>query len=337
MVRARDRSLLGRAAVVVSVAIVTGGALARTAHAQAPAADADRVSARQLGEEGKRLFEAGDFAGALDRFQRADALVRRHTLGVRIARCLVKLGRLTEALDRYVAVSRMELPAGVEPGILAVQKDALAEAEAEGAALARRIPSVVIEVRGASEPVVVTVDGAVVPAALLGAKRAVDPGAHKIAAASAGRQAAREVSVREGESVPVTLTFAADHDEGSRPTVPLMPAAPSPPPAQRNAAIASLAIGAGGLALGAITGALAVAKKSALDAPCGANLQCPLASWSDADAYNRLRTASTIGFAAGAGVAALGGVLLLTAPRAPVPAAALWISPRGAGVGVAFR
>jgi hypothetical protein len=48
--------------------------------------------------------------------------------------------------------------------------------------------------------------------------------------------------------------------------------------------------------------------------------------------YNTMRTVSTIGFLAGAAVAATGVVLLLTAPRATAPSAALVIAPSSAAI-----
>jgi hypothetical protein len=84
-------------------------------------------------------------------------------------------------------------------------------------------------------------------------------------------------------------------------------------------------------------GGAAVAKKSSLDAACGMNLMCPPPKWGDADAYNTLRTATTIGLVAGAGVAVTGLVVLLTAPKsAPAPSAALFVGPRAAGVRGSF-
>jgi hypothetical protein len=311
------------------------------ARAQGSAQDATRVSARQLGEEGTKLFEAGDYAGALDRFRRADALVPRQTLGLRIARCLDKLGRLTEAYERYVAVARMPVAAGLEPDIVVLQNEAKVKADAEGAALAARIPSLVIEVKGGGPDASVTVDGVVVPPALLGVKRAVDPGVHKIVATSAGRRASRDVNVKEGEALPVALTFDA-----AAPTQPgpVSPAATtpvaevSPPPkssAQRSAGIALLALGGAGIVAGAAVGGAAVAKKSSLVAACGANLQCRPSAWGDADAYNTLRVATTGGLVAGAVLAATGAVVFATVPKS-APPAALWIGPRGLGVRGSF-
>ena len=66
--------------------------LASTLHAQPD--DATKNSARRLGEEAGDLYDKGDYAGALDKYRRAFALVEVPTLGVRIARCLAKLGKL---------------------------------------------------------------------------------------------------------------------------------------------------------------------------------------------------------------------------------------------------
>src|SRR4051794_32634489 len=99
-------------AILVLSALLVGSPAQAQAQAQTPvpADDAPRNSARLLADEAKELFERGQFDGALDRYRRAEALVRVATLGVRIARCLDKLGRLNEAAEKYLAVLRVDLP-----------------------------------------------------------------------------------------------------------------------------------------------------------------------------------------------------------------------------------
>ena len=313
--------------------------LAGTAHAQGTVDDATRSSARQLGEEAGALFTAGDFAGALDRYDRADALVHVPTLGVRAARCLVKLGRLVEAAERYLTVTRTELPAGAP----AVHRDAVREAEEERGALLTRIPAVVIAPSGpVAAGTTVTLDGAVVPPALFGVKRHVNPGAHTVAATRDGRSLSFPFTAREGQVVPLALDLGA---------LEVGPAVPGSPPqtadrpaptssTQRTLGFVGLGLGGAGLAIGGIVGAVVGIKKADLvnSGNCTADLQCAgkpgSSAWSQAEAYNRLRAASTAGLVAGGVLAATGLVLVLTAPKGQ-PAArdravALGLGPAGA-------
>ena len=100
----------------------------------------------------------------------------------------------------------------------------------------------------------------------------------------------------------------------------------------------TLGVGGAGLALGGVTGVLALGKRSSIDdSPNCRGDECLPAERSLADSYNSLRTWSSVGLIAGGALAATGVVLLLTAPSAAAtadqgPSAALWISPNGAGV-----
>jgi hypothetical protein len=313
---------------------------------QAPVDAATRDSARKLGDEANTLFEAGDFAAALDKYERVDALVHLPAVGLRAARCLVKLGRLIEASERYLAVTRMQLAANA----LSVHKEAQALAESERAALAPRIASVVITVSGASDAEV-TVDGKPVPAALLGASRAIDPGPHKIEGRRGSDVQKRTITAADGETVRVTLTFS-----GAAPSLPpagsMQENRRTPPPdatpshgtsngTYRILGLSGLGIGAVGLGVGTITGLVAMGKKTDLSAndECGPDLNCPLARHGDAENYNTLRNVSTVGFVAGGVFAAAGAVLFVMSSSGAAKTSArlgVWMGPGSTGVSGTF-
>jgi hypothetical protein len=194
------RPALPRCAAALAAAALL--AIAAPVPAAPPIDDATRASARQLGDEAKELFDKGDYAGALDKYNRADALVHVPTIGVRAARCLERMGKLIESAERYLEVTRMELPADALP----VHREALVQAENERNAVLPRIPSVVVELAGDARGVTVTIDGTELPAALLGARRAVNPGHHEITATLAGAVLATgSADVKEGETRAVRL------------------------------------------------------------------------------------------------------------------------------------
>src|SRR5580700_919246 len=96
-----------------------------------PIDEPTRAAARAAAEDALARFDRGDYTGALDLFNRADALVHAPTLGLMAARCLEKLGRLVEASERYLAVTKVQL----DPGAPASQAKAQVTAEQERAAL----------------------------------------------------------------------------------------------------------------------------------------------------------------------------------------------------------
>jgi hypothetical protein len=266
-----------------------------------PVDDATRSSARQLADEAIDLFDKGDYAGALLKYEHADALVHLPTLQVREARCLDKLGRLVEAAERYVAVTRMELPSDA----LQVHRDALADAEKELAAVRERIPSLIITVVGARDAKV-TIDDAVIPSTLWGEKRAVDPGRHHVALESGTKHLSRDVDVHEHEVVPVDLEVASASEA---PRVESAGVGPT-----GVAGIVVGVIGVLGMGAGVVTGALA---KSSYDdafteqhcAKQGGAIACD-----DGSRLRAARSTANIGtglFAAGGALTATGLVLLI--------------------------
>jgi hypothetical protein len=262
---------------------------------------------------------------------------------VKAARSLVKLGRLVEASERYLAVTRML----VAPDALKLQRDAVTAAAKERAELLPRIGAIVATVSliGArptqpdpSSEVVVTIDGAAVPAALLGANRSIDPGKHHVEAKLQALVAARDVEVGEGAvvAVPLELDVSSLPDAprvepppASKPIVVLPPAPPptlAPTPAVipddsrgvSGRAIAGwllVGFGSASLTAGAIVGGAAIAKRSDLRSECGAELECPPPFHADSDEYNRLRVASAASIYVGAAIGISGVVVLATAPK----------------------
>src|SRR5262245_36361776 len=73
---------------------------------------ASLASARTLGYEGVERFQKGDYPGAVERLERAYEVVKVPSLGLWSARALVKVGRLVEASERYLEVTRLEVVSG---------------------------------------------------------------------------------------------------------------------------------------------------------------------------------------------------------------------------------
>jgi hypothetical protein len=328
-----------RSSIAAAVLAVMLGSRA----AAADVSDVDRATARALTLEGYEALDRKDFATAADRFRRADALYHVPTVALGLAHAEVGLGKLVSALATYSRIVREGVPPGSPPAFTKAVDDARREIEA----LTQRVPTVIITVRGADQPQV-TVDGVEVPAAALGVKRPVDPGAHVVRATAPGFLPAEvSLSMLEGKTESVTLDL---HRDASAPPPPAAPpvapppapplpvvaapvAPPAPPPAapaeggstQRTLGFVGIGVGGAGLAIGAITGGLALAKHSDLigkcpTGHCAASQQASLGS--EVSAYDTLGTASTVGFVAGGALAATGVILVLTAPSRPAREAA---------------
>lgn len=166
---------------------------------------ADRETARNLLKEGDEKFAAKDFAGAIKAYQAAHSIMQLPTTGLALAKAQIEKGFLVEARDTLLQVSRLSK----EPGEKPVQGQARDEATQLAGKIADRIPSLLITVDGPpADSVTVTVDGAVVPPATLGAARKVNPGSHTIVATAAGYQTTtRILSIKEGDNEKVALAL----------------------------------------------------------------------------------------------------------------------------------
>jgi hypothetical protein len=283
---------------------------------------ATRGAARTLGNEGVKAYQSGDYVSADQKLDKAYRVLKAPSLGLWSARALVKLGRLVEASERYLEVTRLGSVGGDET----VQKQAQVDAQAELEALTPRVPSIVIELVGA-EPAetTVSVDGVELKAELVGERRPTEPGKHAIVGRRGTDRALAEVVLAEGDQKSVRLIFAAPAAVSAGPSsrIPVGPADSSAPDrrtpsgsAQRLIGWLTLGAGGAGLAVGTTFGVLAMSKRGELeDSESCRGDRCLSSANDELHAFRTQRTVSTIGFAAGGVLAATGIVLVLTAPK----------------------
>ena len=317
-------------AVGLALALPTG-ALAQS--------DAQRGAARELGAEGVDDFQAGRFSDASTKLSQAFEILKVPTLGLWSARALVKEGKLVEASERYLAVSRLDPSKGEQR----VQKQAQSDAAKERDALQARIGSLTLSLKGANSSAAVTLDGVVVPAALLGVRQPANPGKHSLEAREDGRIVQREITLAEGQRVDAVLDFGDSQVDPSAAPAPTPPPAPAstvstapPEPAAASSHVPAgvwvgVALAGAGVLTGSVSAALAAKKKDSLDCPAD---RCKSSQKGDVDGYNQLLTVSTIGFvAAGVGVATA-GVFWFTRSREPEQTAHVtpWVGIGSAGV-----
>jgi hypothetical protein len=311
------------------VVVVVALAVSLPARAQ-QVDEGTRAAARDLGYAGVEAFEAGNFAVASGKLEKAFRVLKVPSLGLWSARALLKLGRLLEASERYREVGRLE----VRGGDGEVQRQAQADAARELELLVSRIPGVTLQIEGGGLPDdQVTLDGTPLALELIGENRPVNPGRHRLEARRGDALAEAEVSVAEGEKKTVVLRFegaAAIPPSSSRATAaPATRAAPKPGSTRRTLGFVALAAGGVGLGVGAVTGFLAMGKHGEIeDNPRCVSDRCATSEQGLVDSYSSLRSFSTVGFVAGGVLAATGVVLILTSKSSSRPQTGLRLHPR---------
>jgi PEGA domain len=308
----RGRSL----AVVLSM--VLGGAVAR-----AEPSPADRATARALADEAGDALDKKNYEVAMDKFERADALVHAPTLLLGVARAQVGLSKFVEAQENYQRILREGVPPGAPPAFA----KALQDAERELKAIAPKLAWVTISVK---EPPtsVVNVDGSEIPRAALDVKRAVNPGQHVVKATADGYEpGTRTFTAVEGESTAVSLKLERRASVASAPapeprndanaTASMTTSRPegSSPSRQKTYGWIGLGVGGAGIVVGSITGLMAMSRHSTLESDCPEG-RCRPEGQGTIDGFRSIATVSTVSFIVGGVAAAAGGALLLTAPSA---------------------
>jgi phage gp36-like protein len=310
-------------------------------------------TARELAKQGLQAYDAGRYDEAVEKLSKAYEVVHVPTLAVNEARALVKLGKLVAASELYLEATRIPKDKSWQ----STQDDAQRDAEKERNELLARIPRLKIIVKGVSSAdVSVKIDGAAVPQALMDADQLVDPGERRIEGAYGNKVVKQSIVVKESDYSQVTLQFAQQGvaatpilpsvpnqlEKAAQPSTGAVPMVPAPASdkhsggGQKVVGWLGVSVGAAGLVVGATSGILANSKRSSLldSNKCSADkLHCSPDLVSDVNAYNSLRTVSTIGFVAGGVLAAAGVTLILTAPKQESsPPVGLWLGPSGAGV-----
>lgn len=285
--------------------------------ARAEPTAADKETARSLLDEGDRKFAAKDYAGALEAYKAAHAIMNVPTTGIEVAKAEEQVGQLVEAHDMLLAV--MRLPTG--PNEPAAFTRARSSATERASALAARIPSIRVSITGPTDlsAVSVRIDGEIVRNEALKLPRKLNPGSHVINVTAAGfREASSTVTVGEGQNIEHTVRL----EPVAKGATPIAPATASAP-AQRDVGVATsrgsvsplvyvgFGVGAVGIVVGGITGFMSLSQTSDLKERCPDNT-CPPDAKDDRDRAETLATVSDVSFAVGIIGIGTGVVALLT-------------------------
>jgi hypothetical protein len=305
--RRRWRCISPSARVLAALALIS-------ASGRAEPTAAEKETARALMAEGRDLREHRDLKAALKSFQSADSIMRVPTTALEVARTQVALGQLVEARETLHRLASIpETPSDPIPF-----RDARSEAEKLDGELGRRIGGVRFDIRRPPDAgeLTLSVDGVPIPT-VFDVPFRVNPGHHLVIAKVGVTDIMREVDVGEVDITTVVLDFTRVKESVIRTASGAETSSDASSPGRTHPLVyVGFGVGAVGLTVGAITGALALANKKSAEQGCVAG-QCPPETWSDVDRMNTYASISTVSFVfAGLGVACGVTTLVLTRPSA---------------------
>ena len=306
------------------VSLLVFACLLSAAPAFAEPTPEDRATARSLAAEGYTALKSQNYELAVDRFQRAEALVHAPTLLVDLARSLVGLGRLVEAHENYQLVIR-DGPSETVPW--SWQK-AYENAVKEDAALEPRLAWITIEVYGHDHPSV-KIDGKEISSAAVGVKRAIDPGKRSILVEAPGLLSAEKtVDLPEGSSAKVAMTLLEEDAPPQPPQVEIVTAEPAPETTRSKLPMMiAFGVGAAGFVASGVTGALMLGERSELKSQCNTQRRCPSSAEDNLSNYQTYGTISAVALGVGVAGAATGITLLFLDKKKERPPGELALAP----------
>jgi hypothetical protein len=285
-----------------------------------PAAAQDVAAAEELYNRGVADYRAGRYEEACQEIGASARLDPLPGAIFTLAACEAHLGRIATAAAHYADFLQLasRLPADQQ----AIQAERQRMAQSERAALLAEMPYLTISLAdGATGPVTVRRDGALLETTSLGRELPVDPGEHVVTAETAdggheeqhvvvGRREHKTVLVRL-RALPASQSPAgAGSSAASNGGSPLAAGdARSPGSAGPWTAIMA-GVGIAGMAAGTVAGLLALNEKSIVDEACK-DTACDTRGKDAADTGKTEALVSTVSFGVGLGALATMAVLLL--------------------------
>jgi hypothetical protein len=317
--------------------------LAASAFAQEDAA------AEALFNKGLSEMEAGHFEVACPTLKESQRLDPRMGTLFTLAECEAKGGRIASAVAHYDEYLR--LFARLAPPQKASQSGREKVSAAQKAALSPQVPYVTLILRDAPAGTTVKWDDMLFNLPALGVPLPVNPGEHVVTTQAPGAvSVVTRVSVDKAERKEIELKIGPQHSAKASPAAPLAPSAALPTDAPRSeeadaggssASRKTWIYGAGGLGamglvVGSITGALVLGKKGTIEDNCEGT-RCNAAGKEAADSAKSLGLVSTIGFGVGIAGLATAAVLLLTEPKSAARSWTPLVADRSGGVVVGLQ
>ncbi len=296
----------------------------------------DPVAADYMFREARKAVAAGDYGRACPMF--AESLRLEPGAGARmnLADCEEHIGRIASAWEHWhEALDEMRGKTDARS----------ARAQRRLAALEKRLPRLTLKLElGAGKEAKVERDGVAIGAATLGLPVPVDPGVHTVVVRAPKHDDKKySIDVKESQLAELVLSLGALIPEPPSPIV-VREAPPQMPPASglKTAGIALIGVGGLGIAVGAVTGIMALGKKGSVEEHCSADpsggVSCRDAVGLDAASAGRtMAGVSTVAFAVGAAALGVGAFLFFTSHDGPKRVTALGPSvlPGGAALTLA--
>src|ERR1019366_1863233 len=199
---------------------------------------------------------------------------------------------------------------------------------ARAAALEKRVPRLTVRAAPTLPPDATLVrDGVAMTRASLDTAIPDDPGDHEVVV-TAPKHAPHsyKINLKEAESKEITVDAGEVLPDAPSPIiVPLVAPQPTSPQdhvdahpgrTSRIIGFSLLGVGAVGIGVGAVTGLVAIGKKSDLSSNCFPATVCNAQGAADASAGHTMATVSTVSFIVAGAALAGGALLILTAPHA---------------------
>lgn len=312
--------------------LLFAAALALTLQSTAARAqDPHKEAADALFKEGRAAVLRGDYAIACTRFRDSDKLDPALGTKFNIADCEEHLGHVATAWAFYGEVAPKFAPTDERVQI----------AKEHAASLEKRLPKLVVRLAPDAAGASITRDGETLDPASLGVSVPLDPGPHKLIVSAPGREP-RTYDVDAKEAALIDITVAPGPAVKAAPTVTSLPTAVLPTatatatddsaPLRRNLGFVSGGVGIVGIAIGAVTGVLALGDKDTVGKFCNAQT-CTDQKGLDAARDGRTVSAvSTASFAIGAAALAAGVILVLTSKSGAKSVVSPAAGPSGAGL-----
>ena len=260
-----------------------------------PAGGTDPATAREQLKIGYQLAQDNKCAEAIPHLAESLKLDPRAITLINLADCEEKTGKLADAAVHWADARARAQAEG--------QKQIEDEAAARAGSLDAKIPRLTINLAKTAPPdAIVERDGVALGAPSLGVALPMDPGAHAITVKSKGHaDAKQDVTLKEGDKQTIEVDAGPVSGPATPPPV-------GPPVEEKKSGMSPLVpigfgVGLAGLAVGTITGIMALGKGSDADSACpelDGKRRCNSKDALDsAESGKTLGTVSTIGFIVG--------------------------------------
>ncbi len=284
-------------------------------------------------QEGRDAAKREDYATACPKFRESFALAAKAGTLLNLADCEEKTGKLASSLGAYTRLLEM-LPVGDDRiGLVRDRKEQLE----------KLVPRVVIR-SDAGDITKMSFDDSPLPTSQIGVAFPVDRGGHILVVERTNRPALRiELVVKDGERREIRIPAAemtpaapsARKQEDPPPTRPVPLEQPAKTSGGTIPTVAYVAggVGAAGIIVSAITGVMALSKKSTMKDHCNERVECDATGFDAASSGKTLSTVSTVGFAVGLVGLGVGGYFALTS-KPDAPAVGVRVLPGGGALGL---